>query len=341
LNRLTGATTKTVQGTAFATTSSYSYDPNGNRTSGSTQASSGTSILDPYSNNVSVNGANEVTAVNGATCSSDNAGNQTSCNGASESYNEREQTSSMSRSSNTLSMGYTGTDSTQRTQTSGSRTASVSYNLLGLGTEQDASGNLVSYTRDDKGNLLTERTSSGNYYFLFDGLGSVVGLMPPSLVGLASTYVYDPFGVLEQHTGSQDNPWQFAGGYVDASTGFEKFGTRYYDPSLGRWTQQDPVSSANAYVYTGDDPVNLVDPSGASTCIPHALLLTGAILGTIAIAAAAAITLPGAATVFLTIGAFTINYGQALALLSVISGGAGLFDGYFDAISPNSTYCFG
>jgi hypothetical protein len=47
------------------------------------------------------------------------------------------------------------------------------------------------------------------------------------------------------------------------------FGTRYYDPSLGRWTQQDPVggslgdlNSANRYVYAGDDPVNLVDPSG-------------------------------------------------------------------------------
>jgi RHS repeat-associated protein len=283
LNRLTGATTKTVQGTAFNTTSTYSYDPNGNRTAGSTQASSGTSILTPYSKSVSVNGANEVTAVNGASCSSDNAGNQTSCNGATESYNEREQTSSMSRSSNTLSMGYTGTDSTQRTQTSGSRTASVTYNLLGLGTEKDSSGNLVSYTRDNKGNLLAERTSSGDYYFLFDGLGSVVGLLPPNVVGLASTYVYDPFGVLEQHTETQYNPWQFAGGYVDASTGFEKFGTRYYDPSLGRWTQQDPKLSANPYWYANDDPANLVDPSGFSAfdCTLFYFYLLGSTIATL------------------------------------------------------------
>jgi hypothetical protein len=48
-----------------------------------------------------------------------------------------------------------------------------------------------------------------------------------------------------------------------------KFGTRYYDPTLGRWTQQDPVAgslrdlnSANRYTYAGDDPVNAVDPSG-------------------------------------------------------------------------------
>jgi len=55
-----------------------------------------------------------------------------------------------------------------------------------------------------------------------------------------------------------------------------KFGTRYYDPTLGRWTQQDPVrghlddpNSLNRYLYAGDDPVNLTDPSGkdAVACV--------------------------------------------------------------------------
>ena len=46
------------------------------------------------------------------------------------------------------------------------------------------------------------------------------------------------------------------------------FGKRYYDPGLGRWTQQDPIDQpadlrqANRYVYVGQDPVNHVDPSG-------------------------------------------------------------------------------
>lgn len=38
-----------------------------------------------------------------------------------------------------------------------------------------------------------------------------------------------------------DNPWRFAGGYFDKQTGLYKFGTRYYDPGLLRWTQTDPV----------------------------------------------------------------------------------------------------
>ena len=65
------------------------------------------------------------------------------------------------------------------------------------------------------------------------------------------------------------NPWKYAGGYLDSSTSLYKFGVRYYNPTLGRWTQQDPVggslgdlNSANRYVYANDNPVNAVDPSG-------------------------------------------------------------------------------
>ena len=55
-------------------------------------------------------------------------------------------------------------------------------------------------------------------------------------------------------------------------TGLYKFGIRYYDPTLGRWTQQDPLggslfdpSTGNRYAYTNDDPTNLTDPTGKLT----------------------------------------------------------------------------
>jgi len=70
-------------------------------------------------------------------------------------------------------------------------------------------------------------------------------------------------------TQGQPNPFQYEGGYFESSTGLVKFGTRYYNPQLGRWTQQDAVSgslgkpdSLNRYLYVDDDPVNQVDPSG-------------------------------------------------------------------------------
>jgi RHS repeat-associated protein len=86
---------------------------------------------------------------------------------------------------------------------------------------------------------------------------------------LVETYQYDPDGNLTSSTGSVANPWRFAGGYFDSGTGLYKFGARYYDPTLGRWSQQDPLSgkltdpnSLNRYLYVSDDPVSLTDPSG-------------------------------------------------------------------------------
>jgi len=106
------------------------------------------------------------------------------------------------------------------------------------------------------------------YYYLFDGLLSVVGLTgnENGSVTKVNAYDDDPYGVILADTDYVTNPWKFAGGYLDG-TGLYKFGVRYYNPELGRWTQQDPVGgslgdlgSVNRYVYAGDDPVNLCCP---------------------------------------------------------------------------------
>jgi RHS repeat-associated protein len=121
------------------------------------------------------------------------------------------------------------------------------------------------------------RTASGDYFYLFDALGSIVGVVDES-DHLANTYLYDPYGVTEHQTGTQYNPWQFAGGYFDASTLYYKYGTRYYD-RFGRWTQKDPVPSANPYLYANDDPVNETDPNGriSGACVVLTLLNVGEI----------------------------------------------------------------
>jgi RHS repeat-associated protein len=87
---------------------------------------------------------------------------------------------------------------------------------------------------------------------------------------VSDRYAYDPYGNVTASSGSVANPWQFAGGYYDASTGLTKFGDRYYESNSGRWTQADTLAgnitdpqSLNRFVYAADDPVNLIDPSGA------------------------------------------------------------------------------
>lgn len=62
------------------------------------------------------------------------------------------------------------------------------------------------------------------------------------------------------------NPWQYAGGYKDTTTGYTKFGARYYNPTTGRFTQPDPSDQeANRYLYAEADPINRRDTSGLST----------------------------------------------------------------------------
>lgn len=78
------------------------------------------------------------------------------------------------------------------------------------------------------------------------------------------TYEYDAFGneTLENEK-SEYNPFRYNGQYYDEETGFIYLRNRYYDPSIGRFTQEDPVKDGfNWYVYCGNNPVNRVDPLG-------------------------------------------------------------------------------
>ncbi|WP_186780125.1 RHS repeat-associated core domain-containing protein [Streptomyces salinarius] len=57
-------------------------------------------------------------------------------------------------------------------------------------------------------------------------------------------------------------PYRCAGAYADP-IGLYKLGHRYYDPTLGRFTQPDPsATKPTPYLYADGDPVNNSDPTG-------------------------------------------------------------------------------
>ena len=83
---------------------------------------------------------------------------------------------------------------------------------------------------------------------------------------LTASTSYDAWGNPETTGGlTTYTPFGFAGGYTDP-TGLLYLINRYYDPATGQFVSVDPMvdQTGQPYAYTGDDPVNDVDPLGLS-----------------------------------------------------------------------------
>jgi RHS repeat-associated protein len=242
-------------------TYAYGYDANGNRTSGP-------------------EGSHSFNAVNQATDASsayDANGNLTSSTAfPALAYNGVDQNTSVTAAGQgALALAYAGSTNDERT--SGGATT-YQNGLLGVQTQGTTTCTLIilcttttsGFVRDPSGALVAERIGADEYYYAFDGLSSVVALADAAGAQRAA-YPYDPYGGHATATAMNGalpaNPWRYAAGALDA-TGLYHFGARYYDPNIGRWTQQDSVVSlgnpanGNRYAYAGDDPVNVVDPGG-------------------------------------------------------------------------------
>ena len=177
-----------------------------------------------------------------------------------------------------------------------------------------------------------------------DDLGSVLKVVDSS-GNVKNSYYYDPYGNSLNKSETVTNPWQYASGYYDAPTGLYKFGTRYYDPQLGRWTQKDPIGdsvgkigSGNPYVYADNVPTMQVDPSGRDTC----LYFSNEALDTLAWGLIGIGGELGIIAVFLTVTVFGIPAAAIFASLGIIVGLVGTYIlWYVDKYYPNGgNVCF-
>jgi len=105
---------------------------------------------------------------------------------------------------------------------------------------------------------------TGTFLFHADGLGSITTLTNTSGAPVRS-YTYDSFGRIVGQTGTVANFYTYTGRELDPESGLFYYRARYYDPTIGRFLQEDPLElfgQRNFYVYVRNNAVNLVDPKG-------------------------------------------------------------------------------
>lgn len=116
--------------------------------------------------------------------------------------------------------------------------------------------------------LLAQKRGSTLSNYQYDGLGSTRALTD-STGNVSDEYFYDAFGVELARAGTTENDYLFTGEQLDSSLGQYYLRARYYDSSVGRFTQQDTWMGRNSdpvtlhkYLYANADPVRYVDYSG-------------------------------------------------------------------------------
>ena len=175
-----------------------------------------------------------------------------------------------------------------RTRNNSAHTERYWYSAAALLAVLDDAGQPQTvYTRADAGRLLRRRSTTPlnpqpandphSVYYVLDGLRNVVRLVD------ADGHVrvradYDAWGNAMHANTLHGERFRYRGAFADVDSDLLLFGRRWYDPALGRWLTQDPLLAdalrrqrdvtsaimdvANLYVYVGDNPLNLIDPTG-------------------------------------------------------------------------------
>ena len=153
--------------------------------------------------------------------------------------------------------------------TENQRTAAYAYNTQGIRTTkvtfstrtdylldganvvgERLNGEYVSYLRG--ANLISRTSGDETDFYLFNAHGDVIELAD-STGASTRAYDYDAFGVEKDPDPLDENPFRYCGEYFDRETETYYLRARYYDPTIGRFTQQDTHWTTANSIY-GDNP---------------------------------------------------------------------------------------
>ena len=161
-----------------------------------------------------------------------------------------------------------------------------SYTPLGLRYKKEVNGQVYKYISDDwniiaevdKENniksrevrgreLLKKETGNKDYFYHTNEHGDIVYLTNEKKE-IENSYSYDVFGNIRKRKESIENIFKYSGEQLDEETEQYYLRARYYNPTIGRFTQEDVYrgDGLNLYTYVINNPLLWIDPSGYAKC---------------------------------------------------------------------------
>ena len=131
--------------------------------------------------------------------------------------------------------------------------------------EQEENSNVIRLIR---GSELIARSSDGEsartyYHYASDEMGSTTHIVDEN-GNVQNRYEYDAWGKIEVKEEAVPNRFTYYGQQIDPITQQYYLRARFYNPVIGRFTQEDTYrgDGLNLYAYCTNNPVYYVDPSG-------------------------------------------------------------------------------
>jgi RHS repeat-associated protein len=167
------------------------------------------------------------------------------------------------------------------------------------GTLQGAGGIGGLLARTDNGQMIGGSPTATALY-VADANGNVIRMFYTNGT-TAARYNYDPYGNMLTMSGpvATANKYRFSSKGWNGSAGLYYYGFRFYEPSLQRWLNKDPLgesSGVNLYRYVGNTPLFFIDEYGLCNWseVRQGALTTAGGIGSIVLGAATIETVVGA-----------------------------------------------